>query len=403
MIDYVGKTDTRRFWVREKLFLGLTLNEYIKGLITPFNVVAGLIVLTGLYFIVLRFTQGLGAVTSASNVQPWGLFLSVGLFSGVPLSATGYVLGSAVFLFGLKKYHPVVKNAILIGFLGYFFAVVFLLTDLGRPWKIYTPMFVSYGPASVLFLVAWHVSLYLTCQFFEFSPELFEWLGLRNLRQWASKLIIALTIFGVILSTLHQSALGAMFLLMPEKLHPLWYSPYLPWLFFTSSIAAGLSMVIVVSALNKRFFKDQADHHYLASIDNITLGLGKAAAYVLVTYFALKVIAIAHGNHWDLLATPWGDWYLVELLIFVLLPCLLFLFGVQNERVGLVRFTALLTIVGIYVNRINVSLIALNWQLPHRELFNWREFTIVVAILTMEVLVYRWIVTRMPILREYPE
>ena len=164
-------------WAREKLFLGMNVGEYIRKLITPFNILATLIILPGLYFVVLRFTQGLSAVTGASDIQPWGLFLSWGLFAGVPLSATGFVLGSAFYLFGLKEYYPVVKNAILLGFLGYLFAVVFLLIDLGRPWRIYYPMFVSYGPASVMFLVAWHVALYLSVQALEFSPSFFEWLG----------------------------------------------------------------------------------------------------------------------------------------------------------------------------------------------------------------------------------
>ena len=151
------------------------------------------------------------------------------------MSATGFVLGTAVYIFGVNKYHPVVKNAILIGFLGYFFAVTFLLIDLGRPWRLPYPMFVSFGTASVLFLVAWHVALYLSCQLLEFSPSIFEWAGFKTLRKWASSLILPLTIFGVILSTLHQSALGAMLLLAPGKLHPLWYTPYLPVLFFISA------------------------------------------------------------------------------------------------------------------------------------------------------------------------
>ena len=403
MIDYAGRIEVLRPWLREKLFLGLTMTEYIKGLITPFNIVAGSILLVGLPFIVLRFTEGLTAVTSASDAQPWGLFLSWGLFCGVPLSATGFVLGSAVYIFGLKEYHPVVKNAILIGLLGYFFAIVFLLIDLGRPWRIVYPMFVSYGPASVMFLVAWHVALYLSCQALEFLPSTFEWLGLKTLRKWALQLIIGLTIFGVILSTLHQSALGAMFLLMPGKLHPLWYTPYMPWLFFVSSIAAGLSMVIVVSALTQRFFKHAADAHYLASLDNITLGLGKAASFVLFTYFGLKLIGVAHGHHWNLLTTSWGYWFLVELFIFVLLPAFLFDLGRQKKNVGLVQLTALLTIIGVIINRLNVSLIAFNWDLPGRELFYWKEFIVVITIITVEVLAYRWIVSRMPVLREHPD
>src|SRR3972149_9302509 len=166
-----------RSWVRERLFLGLGMGEYVKGLVTPFNVVAGAIIVAGLVFLVLRFAQGLGAVTSASQDQPWGLFLAWGLFSGVPLSATGFVLGTAVYVFGLKQYHPVVKNAVLVGLLGYLFAVIFLLVDLGRPWRLPYPMTISFGTASGLCLVAWHVALYLSCQFLEFFPAISEWGG----------------------------------------------------------------------------------------------------------------------------------------------------------------------------------------------------------------------------------
>ena len=367
---------------------------------TPFNVVAGLIVLVGLYFIVVRFSQGLASITDASDDQPWGLLLSWGLFAGVPLSASGFALGTAVYLFGMKEYHPVVRNAILIGFLGYFFAVVFLLIDLGRPWRIYYPMFVSFGPASVMFLVAWHVALYLSCQALEFSPAALEWLKLKILRRWALALTIGLTIFGVILSTLHQSALGAMFLLAPGKLHPLWYTPYLPWLFFLSSIAGGLSMVIFVGMLTQRFLKRHADAPYLASLEPISLGLGSAASITLFSYFALKVIALAHGDHWQLLSTPWGYWYLVELLGFVLLPCFLFAYASSRNNVTLVRFTAIWTIGGIILNRFNVSLIAFNWSLPDRQLFHWKELVIILSVVTIQILTYRWIASRMPVLRE---
>ncbi len=403
MIGQVKQPDTVRAWAREKLFLGLSMTEYMQRLVTPFNIIAGIIIGFGLILIVMRFSQGLGTVTAASQDQPWGLFLSWGLFSGVPLSATGFVLGTAVYIFRLKEYHPVVKNAILVGFLGYLFAVIFLLVDLGRPWRLPYPMIVSFGTASVLFLVAWHVALYLSCQFLEFCPSIFEWGGWRVLRRWALAITVGLTIFGIILSTLHQSALGAMFLLTPGKLHPLWYSPYLPVLFLISAIAAGLCMVIFISFLTKRFLRDQADSEYLGSVDNISLGLGTAASFVLITYFALKLIALAHGNHWDLLNTPYGYWFLVELLIFVVVPCFLFAYASRKRKVGLVQFTAIFTIVGIVINRLNVSLFALNWQLPHRELFNWREFLIVIAIVTIQIMVYRWIVNRMPVLREHPE
>lgn len=404
-----ARTDARKrpsklsSWIEDKIFDGQSFKDYVRGLFTPFNAITAVLIIPGLYLIATRFLFGLAAVTSASDDQPWGVFLSLGLFAGVPWSATGFVLGTAVYVFGMRDYHPVVKNAILIGFLGYLFAVVFLMIDLGRPWRIYYPMVVSFGPASVMFLVAWHVALYLSVQLLEFSPSVFEWLGTKGLRKWAKSMTIGLTILGIILSTLHQSALGAMFLLTPGKLHPLWYTPFLPWLFLVSAIATGISAVIVVTALNMRFLKQRADSHYLASADRITLGLGQAAALVLASYFALKVIALAHGDHWGLLNTPYGYWYGVEMIGFVLTPCILFVAAGKAKNVGLVRFTALLTVIGVIINRLNVSLVAFNWNLPGRELLNPAEAIIVVSVLTIEVLVYRWVVNRMPVLGAHPD
>jgi Ni/Fe-hydrogenase subunit HybB-like protein len=402
MSEYVGKANEVQTWVKERLFLGLSLKAYLKSLMKPFNIVAGIIILIGLPFLIMRYTQGLGAVTHASNDQPWSLFLNWGLFTGVPLAATGYIMASAVYLFGQKNYHPMVRPAVLTGFIGYLFAVIFLLVDLGRPWRLPYPMISSFGTASVLFLVAWHVALYLSTQFVEFCPAVFEWLGASRFRRWAIGVTVGATIFGVILSTLHQSALGALFLLAPGKLHPLWYSEFIPLFFFVSSIFAGLSMVIAESTLASRFLKHRFSPQYLASLPGLTLGLGKAASFVLFTYFALKIVGLAHGHHWDLLNTPYGYWFLVELFGFVLLPSFLFAFGVRNGSVRLIRFTAFFTILGIAVNRFNISLIALNWQLPHRVFFYWKEVIVVITIITIEILVYRWIVNRLPVYSEHP-
>jgi Ni/Fe-hydrogenase subunit HybB-like protein len=390
------------FWIRDKLFMGLTFKEYVKTLITPINIAAGLVVAAGLYLILMRFLFGLSEVTEGSNEQPWGLFLSWGLFSGVPFSASGFVVGTAVYIFGLKKYQPIVKNAILLGLLGYLFAVIFLMIDLGRPWRIYYPMIISFGTASVMFLVAWHVALYLTVQVLEFSPSTLAWLGMRKVRKIVTGMTLGLTIFGVMLSTLHQSALSAMFLLAPGKLHPLWYTSYLPWLAFISAIGAALALVIVVSKLTQVFMKDRADAQYLASLDGITLGLGKAASFVLFTYVGLRLISVTHEDAWGYLNTPFGYWFLVEISILGVLP-FLFFYGVQKRNIGLIQFTAVLTMIGIILNRFNISLIAFNWQLPNRQLFFWKEAVVVVAVVTIEVLVYRWIVNRMPVLRQHPD
>jgi len=404
--ESLAKTESFRSRFMDKLLMGMTWPEYMRSLITPFNIVAAIILSVGLPLIGIRYLYGLATVTHASDEYPWGLFLGWGLFGGVPLSATGFVMATAYYIFGFKRYHPLVRLGVLTGFMGYFFAVVYLLVDLGRPWRIYYPMAMGFGTASILFLVAWHVALYLTVQFLEFSPTILEWLKSRRVRRWATMITIAMTIAGIILSTLHQSALGAMFLLAPGKLHPLWYSSYIPHLFLSSAVYAAFVMVIVVSTLAARFLRKAADEHFLRSLDSLTIGLGKAACVGMYVYFGLKMISVAHDDNWGLLNSPYGYWFMVEILGFVLLPALILTYAVKKMNVGLVRFGAFYAVVGVLINRINVSMIAFNWNLPghlHHIVPPWQEVAIVLTITTIHILIFRWILNRMPVLREHPD
>lgn len=376
-----------------------------KNLFTPFNIIAGIIVLMGLTITVLRFTKGLGAVSNLSDYNPWGIWIGFDLLVGVALAAGGYVTSAAVYIFGLKKYHFAVRPAVLTGFLGYLFVVIALTYDVGRPWRLPYPLLIQRGTTSLLFEVAGCVALYLTVLFLEFSPAALEWLGLKKARKLAVNLTIVLTIFGVILSTLHQSSLGALFLIAPSKLHPLWYSPYLPVYFFISSIIAGLSMVIFESSLSQRFFHHKMDKAHIEGKDQLVLGFGKAASVVLAGYFAIKVIGISAGNNWHLLSTPYGIWFLIELLGFVALPCLLYAIGVRERNLTLIKQTSFLAVLGIILNRLNVSLIAFNWHLTPEERYfpHWMEIGISLFIVTVGILVFRFIVTRMPIFYEHPD
>ncbi len=406
MANGYARHDSFQSWFMDKLLNGMSWPEYLRALITPFNIVAALILSVGLPLIGIRFVQGLASVTHASHEYPWGILLGWGLFSGVPLSATGFVMATAYYIFGFKRYHSLVRLGVLTGFMGYLFAVIYLLTDLGRPWRIYYPMIIGFGTASVLFLVAWHVATYLTVQLLEFSPAILEWLKSQRIRRWAIMSTIGMTIAGIILSTLHQSALGAMFLLAPGKMHPLWYSQYLPVLFLSSSIYAALAMVIVVSTLSVRYLREATDEAFRKELGPLTLGLGKAASVGIYVYFALKLIGVAHDDHWNLLNTGYGTLFLVEMLCFVLAPGLVLSLGVKKQSTGIVRLGAFWAVIGVVFNRINVSTIAFNWNLPghlHHIIPPWQEAAIVLAIATLHVLIFRWILNRMPVLREHPD
>ncbi len=376
-----------------------------QSLFTPFNVVAGLIVVLGLIVTGLRFTKGLGTVTNLSDYNPWGIWIGFDLLVGVALAAGGYVTSAAVYIFGFKKYHSAVRPAILTGFLGYALVVLALHYDVGQPWRLPYPFIVQPGTTSLLFEVAACVALYLTVLFLEFSPAALEWLGLQRLRKYIVRLTMVLTIFGVILSTLHQSSLGALFLIAPSKLHPLWYSSYIPIYFFITSIIAGLSMVIFEGTLSHHYFADKMDETHLQEKDDIVLGFGKAASLVLAGYLIIKIIGISADNNWHYLSTGYGVWFLVELIGFVALPSFLYAVGTRDKNLLLIKWTAVWTVLGVILNRLNVCLIAFNWQLPSSERYvpHWMEIVISVFIVTLGLIVFRFIVTRMPIFYEHPD
>ena len=372
---------------------------------TPFNVITSIIVVAGLIVTIIRFSKGLASVTRLSDYNPWGIWIGFDLMVGVALAAGGYVTSASVYLFGMKKYHSAVRPAILTGFLGYFFVVIALHYDLGRPWRLPYPFIMGWGTTSLLFEVGLCVALYLTVLFLEFSPAALEWLGYSKLRMIVHRLTIILTILGVVLSTLHQSSLGALFLIAPSKLHPLWYSSYLPVYFFVSSIIAGLSMVIMEGGISHRAFHDKMSPTYLEEHDPLTLGFGRAASLVLAGYFTIKMVGLAADNHWHLLATGYGMWYLFEIIGFVLLPCFLYAVGARDKNLKLIRWTSALTVLGIVLNRLNVSIIAFNWHLPASERYfpSFMEIVITVFMVTLIVLFFRFVVTRMPVFYEHPD
>ena len=388
--------------IKEKLWLGLSKQEYkAQFLRNPVNWALIFIFAIGLPLLLQRYFMGLGAVTHGSDDYPWGLFLGFGLFGMVPLSASGFLLGTSVEIFGRKDLAPIERLALLNGLLGYFFAVVYLLVDVGMPWRIYYPMIISLGPAAVLFLVAWHVATYLSVQIAEIAPAFFEWARWLKGKRFVKSISIGLTIAGIILSTLHQGALGALFTYAPTKVHPLWFSANFQWIhFFCSAIFAGLSMVICSAALCKTYLVWRCDDRFLDNVDRNTLALGKGCAYALITYLVIKMVGIAHDQDWAHLLTGWGQYFLLEMAVAVVLPMILFAYGVKHQLVGMVRWAALISVLGIVWNRLNTAMICFNWRM-YQEIPHWKEVWVTVTIFALYFIVYRFILYRLPILYEW--
>ncbi|THB77324.1 MAG: polysulfide reductase [Desulfobulbaceae bacterium] len=391
-------------FVSGKILMAKSPKQYLTLVFSnPFNWLLAVVLAIGIPLLIQRYATGLGSVTHGSQDYPWGLLLGFGLFGMVPLSASGFLLSTAVEIFGRHDLKPIERLALLNGLLGYFFAVVYLLVDLGMPWRLTYPMFVSFGPAAVLFLVAWHVATYLSVQIGEMIPAFAEWIGWDRGKKFIKRITLGLTIAGIILSTLHQGALGALFCYAPGKIHPLWISPEFQWIhFFCSSIYAGLCMVIVVSTLVAFFLRLRCDENFKNSLDRITITLSRGAAYAMVTYLVIKLVALAHDQEWGYLLTGWGGYYVSEMVIGVILPLVLLTYGSRHHLIPMLRIGSLLAVLGILWNRLNTVILCYNWKL-HQEIPHFKEVWLVLTILAIYIITYRFILYRLPVLFTWKE
>lgn len=344
---------------------------------TFWRAVLGVLLLAGAYITFLRFTQGLGAVTNLSDQFPWGLWIGFDILCGVGLAAGGFTLCAIVYIFNIESFRPIVRPAVLTAFLGYLLVIVALLYDLGRPDRIWHAL-VMWNPRSVMFEVAWCVMLYTTVLALEFSPVLFEKLGWNKAVRFMHTITIPLVILGVILSTLHQSSLGSLYLIVPEKLHPLWYSPLLPVFFYLSAIGVGCAMVIFESFMSSRAFKREIEMSILTQ-------LGRVIVVVLMVYTVIKVQDLldrgVFGTMWTFSLEMMLYW--VEIGFGVLLPMLLLAIPrVRNHATGLF-VSALLVVLGFVLNRMNVSITGMEGWAKVGYFPSWMEITITVTIVAV--------------------
>jgi len=371
--------------------------------LTPFNIISIPIILLGLALIVLRYWKGLGSITNLTQEVPWGLWIGFDVVTGVAFAGGAYVVTFMVYILNMKKYHPIVRVTVLNGFLAYAFYTGALLLDLGRPWNVINPVIGnSFGTSSVLFLVAWHFLLYMLAELIEFSPAIAEWLGSRRARKILSGMTIGAVIFGITLSTLHQSGLGALYLMAKDKIHPLWYSEFIPVLFLVSSIFAGLSMVIFEGSISHKVFSTQISEKNHKSQNGIVHGLSKICALTMFAYFCLQMLVFIHAKRWDLINTPMGYWFLVEMIGFVFIPMIMFFYSYRTVNIFMVRFAAILTMIGVVMNRLNVTVIGFRWDAAVHYVPSWMEIVVTLAVIFTEIWIFRWVIHRMPVLRESP-
>lgn len=329
----------------------------------------------GFYALMFRFIRGLGASTALTDAFPWGLWVGFKLFA-VALAGGGFTLAAVVYIFNIARYRPILRPMVLTAFLGYSMFISSLIIDLGRPYRVWHPV-VMWNPHSVMFEIAWCVMLYTTVLFLEFVPAVFERLGWERPQRWLHAAMIPIVIAGVILSTLHQSSLGSLYLIVPEKLYPLWYSPLEPVFFFTSSLCAGLAMTIFESWHSSRSFGKQLDFPLLS-------GLGRVLAVVLSLYLTVRTLDLVHRGVLGLLRQPRTETYMFLLegaLLFVPM-FLLFRPRVHNNPTWL-YFSSVLVLLGLVTNRMNVAITGMQASSGTYYFPKWSEFAITLSLVAL--------------------
>jgi Ni/Fe-hydrogenase subunit HybB-like protein len=345
----------------------------------------------GLYATFIRFTQGLGASTHLSDQFPWGIWISFDVLCGVMLAAGGFTLTATVHIFNLERMHSIIRPTILTAFLGYILVCVALMYDLGKPYNIWHPLIMR-NPHSVMFEVAYCVMLYTTVLALEFSPIVLERFNMQKPLKFVRSILIPLVILGVILSTLHQSSLGSLYLIMPEKLHPFWYSPLLPVFFFLSAIAVGLAMTIFESSQSAKHFGLHLELPVLQE-------LGRVLVVVLWLYAILRFEDLAHRGVLLLMFRPGHEMYLfwVELTLGLVVPLILLSQRKVRNSPGGLYWSAVLVLLGFVTNRMNVSITGFEGSTGVRYFPKWSELAVTGMIIAMGFALFGLAVKYLPI------
>ncbi|CAG0970893.1 NrfD/PsrC family molybdoenzyme membrane anchor subunit [Geobacter sp.] len=344
----------------------------------------------------VRFIFGLGATTNLNDLYPWGLWISFDVVTAVPLAAGAFTVGIVAHVFHIKKLEPLVRPAIVTGFLGYSLVCVGLVLDLGQPhrgpyvlfnWNVHSPMFE----------VSMCVMAYTTVLFLEFlhpASEKFGWhIPLRLLRT----LELPFAILAAMISTLHQSTLGTFFLIAVDKLHNLWYNPLLPLQFWLSAIFTGLSIVIFEASLVHKYMGQPDESDLLAT-------LTKIIPWIMGVYMLVKVYALAFLSHGPLFDRPvLTALFSVEVVVGLLIPFAMFLTKrIRTDKQMQLR-AASLVITGLVLNRFNVSMFAMHQPGQPAYFPNFIESVVTIGIIAAHILFFVLVAKYFPIFEHHPE
>ena len=342
----------------------------------------GILIMLGVISGMLVFINGL-EITALSNHVPWGLWITVDL-SAIALGAGAFSLSTIAYIFRVKAFERIARMAVFVGLVGYTSAMLALLLDIGRPDRFWHPA-VYWNIHSVLWEITMCVLLYSTVLLVEFAPALLESEIVRRrfsyapqIGHWLHRLTPVVSVVGLGLSLLHQSSLGATYGVLVAR--PIWFKPSLPVMFILSAVAAGAAFTLGLTVL----YENLVRHRKIDS--TLRKQIASFAGLMMMAYLYLKVwdfLATSYYSHlparaesFDLLSrtTPYNTtFWLLEVVAGALIPAIILLVPRWRQQDMWVLLAAGLAVIGIIINRWNVTLsgliVPLDWSPGTAELF----------------------------------
>ncbi len=380
--------------------------------------------LAGLVGAILRLWFGLGATTNLSDAVPWGLWKVFNMVAGVALSTSGFTVGFLVYVLRLKQFRPFMKPAILIAFLGYGCSCTALLLDIGLPLRFWHPI-VMWNDNSFLFEVFWCVLLYFTVTAIELSPLIFERFRAEKVAHFLHHMAFGVVVVGISLSSLHHSSLGSLFLVTPQRLHPLWYTPLLPLLFIVSAMGSGMMVVVLAKIVWEHWYERSSAaepsfgqqrpipvpcaRNLAPSPSEISempqiRSLATIAASILGVYLGLKVFDLFYHGAWRaLLAGSWESWlYILELTLTAILPIVLMLLPWTRRSPAGITVSAASAALGLALNRLDVGIFGYFRSAGAVYFPSPVEWAVSLGVVAAAGLVFFFLAENLPIFSEEP-
>ena len=312
--------------------------------ITPTRFVLTGLVLLMVAAVLLRLLTGFQYVTNLTDETPWGMWIAFDVMCGVALAGGGYSTALLVSMLRYKEFAVVGRGALLTSLLGYILVMAGLFLDIGQWFNFWRP-FVSWGYTSVLFEVFWCISIYTTILSFEFFEIITERVLVKKLHKYIVKILPILIVIGLVFPVLHQSSLGGLFLIMKEKMFPLWWSEFLPIYFLMSSFFIGSAMVTVETTLAKSAYGHEIPHNIM---------MNRIGASIMGAYLLLKLYDLFEKHEWGYVfqGSLQSNMYCLEMFFGIIVPIIVIISPLSKKRWGLLTY-AWLTVLGVILNRLN--------------------------------------------------